>query len=428
MSQSQTLYDKAVKLMPAGVNSPVRAFRSVGGTPIFMERGKGAYITDVDGKTYLDFCGSWGPLILGHCHPAVSSAITDVVSRGWTFGTPVPEEVALADLIVEKLSAIEMVRFVNSGTEAVMSAIRLARGFTGRDRVLKFRGCYHGHVDYLLVDAGSGLATFGTASSDGVPEDFVKLTATMDLDNEQALETLFKEMGHELACVAIESVPANNGLLVQRKEYIHTLRRLCDEYGVLLLFDEVLAGFRMPEVMGYEHYGITPDLVTLGKIIGGGMPVGAYGGKKEIMSKISPLGGVYQAGTLSGNPVAMAAGYATLKTYFDTDVPAQIEKLGAHLDAGIASVFKDLKQIGYRRLGSLFWFYFHAPSAPLRADAISQEGSAVYKDLHRFMLDRDIYLAPSSYEVGFLNTAMTPKDLDRFLDALDHAKKENIIS
>lgn len=334
----------------------------------------------------------------------------------------------LAGLIIEKLKAVEMVRFVNSGTEAVMSAIRLARGFTGRDRVLKFRGCYHGHVDYLLVDAGSGLATFGTASSDGVPEDFVKLTATMDLDDLQGLETLFKEMGHELACVAIESVPANNGLLIQSREYVQKLRSLCDEYGVLLVFDEVLAGFRMPEVMGYEHYGVIPDLVTLGKVIGGGMPVGAYGGRKEIMSKISPLGGVYQAGTLSGNPVAMAAGYATLKTYFQEDVPGQIEKLGAHLDAGVASVLKDLTNIGFLRLGSLFWFYFNAPEPPRRADAISSQGGAVYKELHRFMLDRGMYMAPSSYEVGFLNTAMTQNDLDRFLDVLDQAKKEKIIS
>lgn len=427
MTQSEALYNEAVEYMPAGVNSPVRAFRSVGGTPIFMESGEGSQITDADGNTYLDFCGSWGPLILGHRHPAVQEAIEAVVKRGWTFGTPVKEEVALAKLIVEKLDAVEMIRFVNSGTEAVMSALRLARGFTGRDRVLKFRGCYHGHVDYLLVDAGSGLATFGTASSAGVPQNFASLTATMPLDDLESLEQLFKEKGNELAAVVIEGVPANNGLLIQDKNYVTRLSELCKEHGALLVFDEVLSGFRMPEVMAYKHYGVTPDLVVLGKVIGGGMPVGAYGGRRDIMEQISPLGPVYQAGTLSGNPVAMAAGYATVNTYFESDVPGCIHELGSHLDSLVQPILEG-SQMGYVRLGSLFWFYFNASEAPRAAEAISSDGAGVYAKLHRFMLDRGIYMAPSSYEVGFLNTAMGTNDLDRFAEGLRAARSEGVFT
>lgn len=272
--------------------------------------------------------------------------------------------------MVEKLAGVDMVRFVNSGTEAVMSAIRLARGFTGRNKILKFRGCYHGHVDYLLVDAGSGLATFGTASSEGVPEDFARLTATMPLNDAQALEQLFQEIGSELACVIMEGVPANNGLLIQDQGYIHLLAGLCRDHGALLIFDEVLSGFRMPEIMAYEHYGVQPDLVVLGKVIGGGLPVGAYGGRHEIMQKISPLGGVYQAGTLSGNPVAMAAGVATLQTYYQEDVPAQIATLGCHLDQGMANLTNNLEQMGFTRIGSLFWLFFNAAQAPKRAEDI----------------------------------------------------------
>lgn len=428
MDQSEALYEQAVKWMPAGVNSPVRAFRSVGGTPLFMERGEGARIFDADGRDYLDFCGSWGPLILGHRHPKVVAAVEEVVSRGWTFGTPVKEEVALAECVVSKLDSIEMVRFVNSGTEAVMSAIRLARGFTGRDRIVKFRGCYHGHADYLLVDAGSGLATFGSASSAGVPSDFAKLTATLPLDDAPALEQLFDEIGSELACVIIEGVPANNGLLIQGPAYVQRLAHLCRQHGALLVFDEVLSGFRMPEVMAQYHYDVTPDLVVLGKVIGGGMPVGAYGGRREIMGHISPLGNVYQAGTLSGNPVAMAAGRATLETYYHMDAPSVIEALGNHLDGAMASCLADVAGMGYVRLGSLFWFYFGASIAPRKAEDICPDGAKRYARLHRFMLDEGFYMAPSCYEVAFLNTAMTPQDLDAFVAALHKAKSEDIVS
>jgi len=427
MNKSATLYEEAVRFMPGGVNSPVRAFRSVGGTPIFMARGEGTTLFDVDGQAYLDFCGSWGPLILGHRHPAVQTAIEAVIAAGWTFGTPVPAEVDLARLIVEKLAPVEMLRFVNSGTEAVMSAIRLARGFTGRDKLLKFRGCYHGHVDYLLVDAGSGLATFGTASSAGVPAAFAALTATMPLDDQASLDRLFAEMGDELACVIIEGVPANNGLLVQQRGYMRHLRELCDRHGALLVVDEVLSGFRMPEVLACHHYDIRPDLVTLGKVIGGGMPVGAYGGRAEIMNLVAPLGPVYQAGTLSGNPVAMAAGLATLETYFADNVAGRLEALGTHLDALMADVLGDLADMGYVRLGSLFWFYFYRDAAPRRADAIDPRGAGIYAALHAFLLRAGIYLAPSAYEVAFLNAAMTPTDLDRLAAALYAAKKEGLL-
>ncbi|MDJ0835742.1 MAG: glutamate-1-semialdehyde 2,1-aminomutase [Acidobacteriota bacterium] len=426
MTTSEQLYREAVKYMPAGVNSPVRAFRSVGGQPVFMARGEGAHMEDVDGNRYLDFCGSWGPLILGHRHPKVQEAVEGVVRNGWTFGTPVSLEVDLAKMVVEKLAPLEMVRFVNSGTEAAMSAIRLARGYTGRDHVLKFSGCYHGHVDYLLVEAGSGLATFGTASSAGVPEDFARLTATMPLDDLAGLERLFKENGEQLACAAIEGVPANNGLLIQDRAYVQRLRELCTEYGVMLLFDEVLSGFRMPEVLACEHYGITPDMIALGKVIGGGMPVGAYGGKREVMEHIAPLGNVYQAGTLSGNPAAMAAGLATLQTYYETDVPKQIETLGTHLDKALASLLADVPDLGYVRLGSLFWFYFYAREAPRSAEAIDGRCGEAYARIHAALLSKGIYMAPSAYEVGFLNTAMTTGDLDRFVRALEEVKTEGL--
>jgi len=426
LSTSEALYERAVNVMPAGVNSPVRAFRSVGGTPIFMAKGEGATMEDVDGNRYLDFCGSWGPLILGHRHPAVQEAVMRVVRDGWTFGTPVRAEVELASLVVDKLAPLEMVRFVNSGTEAAMSALRLARGYTGRDLVLKFTGCYHGHVDYLLVEAGSGLATFGTASSAGVPEDFARLTATIPLDDLPALEKLFAEQGDRLAAVAIEGVPANNGLLIQDAAYIRRLRELCDLHGALLLFDEVLSGFRMPRVLACAQYGITPDLIALGKVVGGGMPVGAYGGKREVMEHIAPLGDVYQAGTLSGNPVAMAAGLATLETYFAEDVPNKIEGLGRHLDGLMDKVLADLPEVDYIRMGSLFWIYFFSETAPKSAEAIDPRCGEAYAKIHGALLRKGIYLAPSAYEVGFLNVAMTHADLDRFAAALEEVKAEGL--
>lgn len=426
MSESSSLYARAEKVMPAGVNSPVRAFRSVGGTPLYMARGEGAHMWDVDGRRYLDFCGSWGPLILGHCHPNVRRAIEDVVARGWTFGTPVAEEVSLAETLIANTSHIEKVRFVNSGTEAVMSAVRLARGYTGRDRILKFTGCYHGHADYLLIEGGSGLATFGKPSSAGVPEAFANLTSNVPLNAPAKLQRFFEEQGNQVAAVLIEGIPANNGLLIQDPDFISLLRNLCDQYGVVLIFDEVLSGFRVPNLTAYQYYGVAPDLVTFGKVIGGGMPVGAYGGRSELMDMVAPLGAVYQAGTLSGNPVAMAAGHATLKTLTEEKLGEKIEGLGRELDVRMQDICKDAA-FGYIRIGSLFWLYFDRDEPPKSADEISPKSGAAYAKLHGFMLECGVYLAPSAYEVGFLNAAMTVADIDVFADALKQARTRGII-
>jgi glutamate-1-semialdehyde 2,1-aminomutase len=310
--RSEQLYERALRVIPGGVNSPVRAFRAVGGTPIVIARGSGPYLFDVDGNRYLDFVGSWGPLILGHAHPQVMEAINQACRNGTTFGAPCAGEVELAERVVKAYPGLEQVRFVSSGTEATMSAIRLARAVTGRDLIVKFSGCYHGHADHLLVAAGSGLATFGTASSAGVPAGFVAATRVLPLDDEQALRDLFAKEGSAIAAVIIEPVPANHGLLLQRNAFLHLLREETRRHGALLIFDEVISGFRVARGGAAEHYRITPDMATFGKIVGGGMPVGAFGASRAIMSRLAPDGDTYQAGTLSGNPVAMAAGVATL--------------------------------------------------------------------------------------------------------------------
>ncbi|HEY0339446.1 MAG TPA: glutamate-1-semialdehyde 2,1-aminomutase, partial [Steroidobacteraceae bacterium] len=312
VARSEALYKRAINVIPGGVSSPVRAFRAVGGTPRFIARGAAQHVTDADGNTYLDFVNSWGALILGHAHPAVVAAITEAAGNGTTFGAPCEGEVELAERIVASYSALEQVRFVSSGTEAVMSAIRLARAFTGRDLIVKFSGCYHGHADHLLVAAGSGLATFGRPSSAGVPEAFTACTRVLPLDDEAALEALFAKEGERIAAVIIEPVPANHGLLLQRKEFLETLRKVTSKHGTLLIFDEVISGFRLARGGVSELTGIVPDLATFGKVIGGGMPVGAFGGPRKIMARLAPDGDTYQAGTLSGNPVAMASGIATL--------------------------------------------------------------------------------------------------------------------
>lgn len=426
MRESHRLFARAKELMPGGVNSPVRAFRSVGGDPIYMHRGEGAYAFDVDGRRFLDFCNSWGPLVLGHRHPKVQKAIEEVVARGWTFGTPVAEEVDLAELVTSKISHVELIRFVNSGTEAVMSAVRLARGYTGRDRILKFSGCYHGHADYLLIEGGSGLATSGTPSSSGVPHAFAELTCNVPLNAHAKLQRFFEENGNQLACALMEGVPANNGLLIQDKDYIELLRHLCDQYGVVVIFDEVLSGFRVPATTAYQYYGVKPDLVTFGKVIGGGMPVGAYAGRHDIMNRVAPLGPVYQAGTLSGNPVAMAAGAATLRAYFEESVEDHIEATGLHLDQRMAEITANTR-VGYTRLGSLFWLYFDRNEAPQAAEDIASISGEMYAKLHRYMLECGVYLAPSAFEVGFLNAAMTTGDMDLFADTLAQALEQGIL-
>ncbi len=414
--RSAELYRRACELMPAGVNSPVRAFGSVHGTPLYIARGEGAHLIDADGQRYLDCCGSWGPLILGHAHPEVLAAVERTARDGLTFGAPCAPEIALAELVTASYPGCEMVRFVSSGTEAVMSAVRLARGFTGRDLVVKFNGCYHGHSDALLVAGGSGLVTFGVSSSAGIPQGAVADTVVVSLDDDDALTALFAERGDRIAAVLIEPVPANAGLLLQRPEFLRRLRDLTREHGALLILDEVISGFRLGLAGAAGLYGVTPDLATFGKIIGGGMPVGAFGGRRDIMQRLAPLGDVYQAGTLSGNPVAMAAGAATLNLLADGRVFRQLEDLGQMLEARVAPVAA-ATGAAFARLGSIFWLAMQAP-APRRVEDVRREGMGRYADLHGRLLEQGFYLAPSGWEVGFLNAAMTATDVASLGDAV----------
>jgi glutamate-1-semialdehyde 2,1-aminomutase len=423
--RSRTLYERACKVLPGGVSSPVRAFRAVEGTPIFYRQGRGAHFVDEDGNRYLDYVMSWGPLILGHAHPAVVDAVRTAVGEGLSFGAPCAAEVALAEKIVASYPGCETVRFVSSGTEATMSAIRLARGVTGRMRVLKFDGCYHGHGDSLLVKAGSGLATFGTPSSAGVPEALATLTVVVPLDDEGALDAAFATHGGDLAAVIIEPVPANAGLLVQRPEFLAGLAERTRRAGALLIFDEVISGFRIGMGGAAARYGITPDLATFGKVIGGGMPVGAYGGRREYMRRLAPDGDVYQAGTLSGNPVAMAAGLATLDAVEREDGYARLEALGVRLEAEVRDVVRRLGvPAGLARVGSIFWLALQAGGPLRRFDQVSREGAVRYARFHRALLERGVYLAPSAYEVGFLSLAHTEADIDATVAAMAAALGE----
>jgi glutamate-1-semialdehyde 2,1-aminomutase len=423
-NSSEALYERAVRVIPGGVSSPVRAYRAVGGTPRFIARGSAQHVTDADGNTYLDFVNSWGALILGHAHPTVVAAITEAAGNGTTFGAPCAGEVELAERIVASYSALEQVRFVSSGTEAVMSAIRLARAFTGRDLIVKFSGCYHGHADHLLVAAGSGLATFGRPSSAGVPEAFTACTRVLPLDDEAAVEALFAKDGARIAAVIIEPVPANHGLLLQRKEFLDALRRITSQHGALLIFDEVISGFRLARGGVAELTGIVPDLATFGKVIGGGMPVGAFGASRKIMSRLAPDGDTYQAGTLSGNPVAMASGIATLDTLIKHNGWQKLEALGAELDTLLKPVIaKAGFPVHLVRQGSLFWMSFHENAAPRTAAPLTEAASKRFSALFHAMLDRGIYLPPSAYEACFLSLAHTSADLQRFTQALSDSFK-----
>jgi len=416
---SRALFERARAVIPGGVNSPVRAFRAVGGTPLFLARGEGAHFEDADGRRYLDFVGSWGPLILGHAHPEVLQAVTTAAARGMTFGAPCAGEIDLAEAVVARYPGLEQVRFVSSGTEATMSAIRLARGATGRDLIVKFAGCYHGHADHLLVSAGSGLVTFGRASSAGVPAPFAELTRVLPLDDEAALDALFAAEGSRIATVIIEPVPANNGLLLQRLEFLRHLRALTARAGALLIFDEVISGFRVARGGAAELYEITPDLATFGKILGGGMPVGAFGGRRELMRHLAPEGDVYQAGTLSGNPVAMAAGIATLGILERERAWERLEELGGDLERALAPVLEAAPlPIRLVRQGSLFWMSLQAGAPPRRADAIDAAAAARYKAIFHGLLAQGIALAPSAYEVGFLSLAHRPEHLAQLARAL----------
>lgn len=412
LTQSEALYSKAKEYFPGGVNSPVRAFRSVGGTPVFIARGKGSHTWDADNNEYIDYCGSWGPLINGHAHPAIVEAITRTVQDGTSFGAPTQLENDLAELILSNNPFIEKLRFVSSGTEAVMSAIRLARGYTGRKKILKFEGCYHGHSDSLLVKAGSGLVTFGNTSSAGVPPEFVNETIVVSLDNEQAVEEAFAKFPGEIACVIIEPVPANNGLLLQRVEFLKFLREICTKQGALLFFDEVISGFRVGFTGAAGYYNIRPDIITYGKIIGGGLPVGAYGASKTIMSRISPEGDVYQAGTLSGNPVAMAAGIAQLKLCLEPGFYEKLDRMTKSLTGAIQSHITERKyKAKIHSIGSVFWLAFSEVEHIRSAEQIDAGSMQHFRTIYHDLLERGVYLGPSGYEVGFVSSVHTEEDI-----------------
>jgi glutamate-1-semialdehyde 2,1-aminomutase len=417
--RSQLLYERALRVIPGGVNSPVRAFRAVGGTPLFFTSGQGAYLTDADGRSYLDFVCSCGPLILGHAHPAVVEAIARACRLGTTFGAPCPGEVELAERLVASYPGVEQARLVSSGTEAVMSAIRLARACTGRDLIVKFSGCYHGHADHLLVAAGSGLATFGRPSSAGVPEAFTACTRVLPLDDEAAVEQLFARDGSHIAAVIIEPLPANHGLLPQRQEFLQSLRALTRRHGALLIFDEVISGFRIARGGAAERLGIVPDLATFGKVIGGGMPVGAFAGPRGLMTRLAPDGDTYQAGTLSGNPLAMASGIATLDVLTGESGWSTLEALGAQLEALLQPVLRDSPvPLHLVRVGSLFWLSMHEGGAPRTAATLPPQASQRFAALFHAMLAEGVYLPPSAYEACFLSLAHTASDLERFAQAL----------
>lgn len=420
--KSAELFEKAKKYFPGGVNSPVRAFKSVYGTPLFIEKGDKAHLWDADGNEFIDFCCSWGPLILGHNHPAIREAVQAQLGKGLSFGAPTLLENELAELILSNNKYIEKIRFVSSGTEAVMSAIRLARGYTKRDKIVKFEGCYHGHSDSLLVKAGSGLVTFGETSSAGVPKAFADETIVISLNDKKALEQVFVDFKDQIAAVIIEGVPANNGLLIQDKEYIHFLREITKAHGTLLIFDEVITGFRLGFEGAAKYYDIQPDIITYGKIIGGGMPVGAYGASAEIMSNISPDGAVYQAGTLSGNPVAMAAGIAALQVLAKPGFYEKLEKTTQQFVEEIRSFVTEKNyEVKIFTVGSIFWFAFTAQEKIQSAEQIDPASMEKYKVMHRELLNRGVYFGPSGYEVGFISAAHTEEDLNKAVAAIKEA-------
>lgn len=424
-SKSNELYKTSSKYFPGGVNSPVRAFRSVAGTPIFIAKGNGAYVEDVDGNSYIDFCASWGPLILGHNHAGIRNAVIDAAQHGLSFGAPTVQENDLAELILENNRFLEKIRFVSSGTEAVMSAIRLARGYTGRDKIIKFEGCYHGHADHLLVKAGSGLVTFGSSSSAGVPESFVNETLVVPLNNKEAVTQAFKEFKDQVACIIIEPIPANNGLLLQDREYLQFLKDTCKANGALLIFDEVISGFRVGFEGAAGLYNIQPDIITYGKIIGGGMPVGCYGASEKIMSKIAPDGDVYQAGTLSGNPVAMSAGKAALSVLVEPEFYEDQEKRTL---AFVNDLQKHITAKGYNisifTVGSIFWMAFSQAEKIQTADEIDSSSMKYFKSLFSRLLEKGVYLGPSGYEVGFISEAHTEEILKEAAEKIKIALDE----
>ncbi|NRR33044.1 glutamate-1-semialdehyde 2,1-aminomutase [Oxalobacteraceae bacterium] len=411
-SKNDTLFARAQKTTPGGVNSPVRAFRSVGGTPRFITRAEGPYFWDADDKRYIDYIGSWGPAIVGHAHPEVVKAVQDAATRGLSFGAPTEGEILMAEEICRLVPSIEQVRLVSSGTEATMSALRLARGATGRDKIVKFEGCYHGHADSLLVKAGSGLLTFGNPTSAGVPEDFIKHTLVLDYNNVQQLQETFASMGDEIACVIVEPVAGNMNLIKASHEFLQTMRSLCTKHGAVLIFDEVMCGFRVALGGAQQVYGIKPDLTALGKVIGGGLPVAAFGGSAALMSKMAPLGAVYQAGTLSGNPVAVAAGMSTLKLIQQPGFYDRLSATAARLAAGLSAAAKEAGvTFCADSIGGMFGLYFSA-TAPNNYAEMMAGDRARFNTFFHAMLDEGVYFAPAAFEAGFVSAQHSDAVID----------------
>ena len=400
---NESLFARAQQTTPGGVNSPVRAFRSVGGTPRFITKAQGPYFWDAEDRRYIDYIGSWGPAIVGHAHPKVVQAVQEAAARGLSFGAPTEGEIEMAEEICKLVPSIEQVRLVSSGTEATMSALRLARGATKRDKIVKFEGCYHGHADSLLVKAGSGLLTFGNPTSSGVPEDFVKHTLVLDYNNVQQLEDAFKAAGNEIACVIVEPIAGNMNLVRATPEFLQTMRRLCTEYGAILIFDEVMSGFRVALGGAQSLFGITPDLTALGKVIGGGLPVAAFGGRADIMKHLAPLGGVYQAGTLSGNPVTVAAGLTTLQIVQEADFYTNLSTQTRKLADGLCEAAKAANvTFSADTVGGMFGLYF-APAVPTSYAEVMQGNKDKFNVFFHAMLDAGVYLAPSAFEAGFVS-------------------------
>ncbi len=417
LTKSKALFAKALRLMPGGVNSPVRAFKAVGGSPMFVTKAKGSRIYDADGNEYIDYVLSWGPMILGHAYPSVVKALKTAVEKGTSFGAPTALEVELAQMVVKAYPSIEKVRMVNSGTEATMSAIRAARGFTKRDKVLKFEGCYHGHADGLLVKAGSGAATFGVPDSPGVPASYAQETLTLSFNNSAAFKRLIAKEWRDIACVIVEPVVGNIGCVLPKPGFLETLKAETKKYGIVLIFDEVMTGFRVAFGGAQAYYGIKPDMTCLGKVIGGGLPVGAYGGKKEIMSVISPEGPVYQAGTLSGNPLAMTAGIETIKVLSKSDTYKKLEKTMQHLEEGLKDAAKKSGvATRFYRAGTMFCTYFTGTDVTDYASAKTSD-TIRFSQFFKGMLDRGINIAPSQFEAGFISLAHTLADIDKTVAA-----------
>jgi glutamate-1-semialdehyde 2,1-aminomutase len=414
-NRNEELFQRAQQRIPGGVNSPVRAFRAVGGTPLFFERASGAHLWDANGKRYIDYVGSWGPMVAGHTHPTVVEAVQAAAGRALSFGAPTESEIELAELICALVPSMEMVRLVSSGTEATMTAIRLARGHTGRATIVKFEGCYHGHADSLLVKAGSGALTFGNPSSAGVPTDIAKHTVVLDYNDAAQVRALFEARGAEIACVIVEAVAGNMNLILPQPGFLETLREQCTAHGAILIFDEVMTGFRVALGGAQERYGIRPDLTTLGKVIGGGMPVGAFGGRREIMEKIAPLGPVYQAGTLSGNPVAVAAGLATLKLVAQAGFIAQVERTTRALVDGLLEEGRRAKlPFSAQCVGSMFGIYFRASAPTSYAEVMTSDRDRFNAFFHA-MLERGVYLAPSAFEAGFVSASHSAAEIETTL-------------